>query len=130
MDYRLRRGVNPGRVLGNPEADPCAGAERRLDHEAVVVAIDLAQARVHVAEADAVTVLIPGQDPAHYFGVGSHAVVLDHDLGLGALVGRRDGDMPDALLGLEAVTDRVLHQGLDRQIAVSYTHLTLPTIYS
>ena len=103
------------RGLGDPHADLGAGAGRGLDHQAVVVAVDLPQPLVDVAQPDAVAVGLAGQGAAHRVGSmptpssstqmsASAAVVLGHDR-----------DRARAGLALEAVPDGVLDQRLDAQ---------------
>ena len=71
--------VHARAVLRHPHADLGAGARRGLDDQAVVVAVDLAQPLVDVAEPDAVAVGLTGERPPHRVGVDAGAVVLDAD---------------------------------------------------
>ena len=115
MVQRRRRRPYAGCELGHSECHVGARSRCRLDHEAVVIAVDLAQASVDVAQTNRVLAGLAGEHCTHHVRVGPDAIILDDNLGLGAIVACRDADVPDAFLGLEPVTDRVLHQRLDRE---------------
>src|SRR5690242_12385054 len=86
MGERLRRRVDAGGVLGHPENHLGAGPGSGLHDQAEVVAVDLPEAGVHVAEPDVVAVRVAVEDGADGLGVRPHPVVLDRDDGLGPLV--------------------------------------------
>ena len=61
--------------------DQRARARRRLDDEPVLLAVDLPEARVDVAQAHVLAGAAPGEDGLEQVGVDADAVVLDADLG-------------------------------------------------
>jgi hypothetical protein len=77
------------------------------------VAERLPEPRVDVAEPEAVSVALPREHCPDRLRVTTDAVVLDGDLGLGAVVGGRDGHVPDAVPAFQTVTNGVLHQRLN-----------------
>src|SRR5690606_10017419 len=108
-----------GVVLGEADVHLGAGAAAGLHDEAVLVAVDLAEALVDVAEAHAARagalLGVTGEDAAQAFRVHADAVVLDADVAFGAGVLGDDRDVADAVLALQAVPYRVLHEGLQAQ---------------
>ena len=106
----------PGANFGHAERHLRPRPHGGLDDEAELVAVDLAQPGVDVAEADRVAGVRAVEDVAHPLGVGADAVVLDADLGVGAAVAGRDREVADALLVGEPVAHGVLDEGLHREV--------------
>ena len=106
----------PGANFGTRNITFVPAPDRRLDDEAVVVAVDLAQPGVDVAEADRVARVGTVEDVAHPLRVGADAVVLDADLGVGAAVGGGDRQVAGALLVGEPVPHGVLDEGLHGEV--------------
>ena len=112
-DRRCRGAAGLG--LRHPHAHERARAHVRLDDEPVLLAVDLPEARVDVAEPDVLARRAAREHGLEHRGVDADAVVLDGELGERPGVGRRDRDAPAALLRLETVSHGVLDERLDRQ---------------
>ena len=87
-----------------------------VDDEAELIAVDLTEPGVHVAEAHGVGARLAVEHLADHLGLGPDPVVLDADLRLGADVGDDEGDPARTVLGGQPVPHRVLHERLDREV--------------
>jgi len=104
-----------GLRLGDTHRDQGAFPGGGLNHESVLIAVDLPQPGVHVPQPHMVAVAVPREDSPQLFRIHPHAVVLNGHLGERAGVVGSDGDVAGTFLGLQAVPDRVFHQRLQAQ---------------